>query len=537
MTITLRDADQRDRDAIVAVFLDCWQVSYAAVMPPALVRAMTSTDATELWLRAIADAAPGEIVVAESPAGIVGVARWSASGWVHSLYVSPTVQGSGVGALLLREVTRRIAGCGVTTAQLWVFRDNAPALAFYGGQGWQPDGTTRVEERFGEPEIRLARTLRPDAGALGDVAARLVDGTAAAVSGSPPAGVAVSLRSGRVNADAVAGWRTVATPTTSPAPLTLNTIHDLASVTKVATTSALLTLVSRHQLDLDHTVARYLPRFSDGAKATITVRDLLLHRGGMWEWQPLYVEAAGAGAADELVDRLPLRYQPRRERHYSDLGFIQLGRIVATVTGLTLDRAVAELVTQPLGLARTTFAHPAGDEVAMSSFGDAIERDMIERGVPYPVPQHAEDFARWRTEAVVGDVNDGNSFHAYGGVAGHAGLFSDVTDLVRIGAAMAAPECHEELWHPDVVAEFFAEGPDAGQALGLRRLSIELDGERTTMLGHTGFVGCAVGFVPGREVALAMASNRLVTTGAPVPTDDLWGVVVEAAAAALAEAP
>ena len=175
MTITLRDADQRDRDAIVAVFLECWQVSYAAVMPAALVRTMTSTDATELWLRAIADAAPGEIVLAESSAKIVGIARWSASGWVHSLYVSPRVQGSGVGALLLREVTRRIAGCGVTTAHLWVFRDNAPAVAFYRGQGWQPDGTTRIEERFGEPEVRLARDLRPDSGALDDVAARLVD--------------------------------------------------------------------------------------------------------------------------------------------------------------------------------------------------------------------------------------------------------------------------------------------------------------------------------------------------------------------------
>ncbi|MGW4799299.1 serine hydrolase domain-containing protein, partial [Nonomuraea sp. NPDC004297] len=298
------------------------------------------------------------------------------------------------------------------------------------------------------------------------------------------------------------------------APMTMDTYHDLASVTKVvATTTMLIRLVSDRLVDLDAPLSAYLPKSYEA----ITVRDLLLHRGGLWEWWPLYVQP-----------RLPPpRYRPGRARHYSDLGFVLLGRIVSEVTGLRLDRALAELVTRPLGLTSTTYARPAGSQVAMSALDDRVEMTMLDTGRPYPVPYRSADFAGWRTGPVIGEVADGNAYHALDGVSGHAGLFSTVPDLLKYALALSRYEEYDHLWRPEVVREFLEPGPDQQQALGFRRYPLELPGETVTVLGHPGYVGCAVGFVPGRDVALALASNRLLVEGTPVPTEELWTALLQ----------
>ncbi|MFG1710536.1 serine hydrolase domain-containing protein [Nonomuraea sp. M3C6] len=333
-----------------------------------------------------------------------------------------------------------------------------------------------------------------------------------------PAGLVMAARTPWFDLTECTGHRTVrweGGERVGDAPMTLDTHHDLASVTKVvATTTALIRLVSDRLVDLDAPLSAYLRRSYEA----ITVRDLLLHRGGLWEWWPLYIQP-------ELP---PPRYRPGRGRYYSDLGFVLLGRIVEAVTGLSLDRAVTELVTEPLGLHATTYARPAGPEVAMSAPDDRVEMTMLDTGRPYPVPYRSADFARWRREPVLGQVADGNAYHAFDGVSGHAGLFSTVPDLLRYGLALSRYEEHDELWRPEVAKEFFAPGPDPEQALGFRRYALQLGDETVTVLGHPGYVGCAVGFVPGRDVALALASNRLLVEGAPTPTDDLWNALLQA---------
>ncbi|WP_104081472.1 GNAT family N-acetyltransferase [Cryobacterium sp. Y11] len=196
MSIAYRPATPGDIDGIVTVFLDCWRGSYRAVLPAHLIDAMTDAQAHALWTRVLAEAAPGEMLVAErdadamadtaaeSDAGvapgvsdasgatavlgaaapqIIGVTRFVAGpdghGAVHSLYVSPLAQGTGIGSHLLRAAGDALAEAGMTTAGLWVFRDNAPSLAFYQRQDWTPTGETRVQAEFGEPELGLARQL------------------------------------------------------------------------------------------------------------------------------------------------------------------------------------------------------------------------------------------------------------------------------------------------------------------------------------------------------------------------------------------
>lgn len=294
-----------------------------------------------------------------------------------------------------------------------------------------------------------------------------------------------------------------------------DTAFDLASVTKVVgTTTAVLRLVQEGLLRLDDPVARFAPSAPcvDGT----TVRHLLLHRAGLWEWQPLYFAGADPFAT---IGALPLRYRLDEGRHYSDLGFQLLGRIIEAAAAMPLAEAVRTLVTAPLGLDRTGFG-PANGPVASSAIGDAAERRMTRTGEPYPILIDDPDFA-WREDEIAGVANDGNCFHAFGGVAGHAGLFSTVDDLLTLGAALATPDEHAHLWHPELVAEFFRDGPDAGQAIGWRSESVHVDGREERMLWHPGFTGCALGIIPATRTAVALLSNRLLAPE-PVPTQTLW---------------
>ncbi|MCZ4301785.1 serine hydrolase domain-containing protein [Microbacterium oxydans] len=307
-------------------------------------------------------------------------------------------------------------------------------------------------------------------------------------------------------------------------PMTTETAFDIASVSKVAaTTTAILRLVSRGDLRFDDPVDRFVS--GTACAPGTTVRHLLQHRAGLWEWQPLYLDRAHAGDPAAAADAIPLRYALDDARHYSDLGFMLLGRIVAAVTGLPLDAAVRELVTAPLGLDRTAYG-PVGQPVASSAIGDVAERRMVATGEPYPILTAARDFT-WREEEITGVVNDGNCFHALGGVSGHAGLFSTATDLLTLGAALATPERHPALWGPDDVAELFRDGPDAGQALGWRSDTVAVAGQPTRVLWHPGFTGCALGIVPNTGTAAVLLSTRLFAPE-PAPTEALWRTVLPA---------
>jgi CubicO group peptidase (beta-lactamase class C family) len=307
-------------------------------------------------------------------------------------------------------------------------------------------------------------------------------------------------------------------------PMTTATAFDIASVSKVAaTTTAMLRLVSGGELGFDDPVDRFVP----GAACVpgTTVRHLLQHRAGLWEWQPLYLDREHDSDPCAAMDAIPLRYGLDEGRHYSDLGFLLLGRVIAAVTGLPLDAAVRELVTGPLGLTRTGYGPFAGP-VASSAVGDTAERRMVATGEPYPILTARRDFA-WREGEITGVANDGNCFHAFGGVSGHAGLFSTAEDLLTLGSALAAPERHPELWHPDAVADLFHDGPDAGQALGWRSDTVVVSGRPTRMLWHPGFTGCALGVIPGAGTAAVLLSNRLFAPE-PAPTEALWRMALPA---------
>jgi ribosomal protein S18 acetylase RimI-like enzyme len=161
----LRVAGRDDVDQLSAVFLDCWRISYAQVMPAPLVAGMTSQQARSMWADALKR--PGQTILAaiedEPPHTVLGFVGFQlvagAAGYVSSLYVSPNIQGGGVGRLLLSEAEKELRDSGARTARLWVFEENGPSRAFYVKQGWKLDGGRETLPEWGVPQLGMAKLL------------------------------------------------------------------------------------------------------------------------------------------------------------------------------------------------------------------------------------------------------------------------------------------------------------------------------------------------------------------------------------------
>jgi CubicO group peptidase (beta-lactamase class C family) len=291
---------------------------------------------------------------------------------------------------------------------------------------------------------------------------------------------------------------------------------DLASVTKVAaTTTLIMRLVAGGQLDLRAQARQFLPSFTGGGKDDITVEHLLTHTAGLPPWWPLYCEATDREGALARAQALPLDSRPGTAWCYSDLGLILAGRIVESVTSLSLADAFRELVAQPLGLAARYGPVPAG-QAAASADSDAYEFAMVATGDPYPVPFTTGQFPGWRNRPLRGEVDDGNAAHALGGVAGHAGLFATAGDLLRLGAALRGGEFIPS----PVLARFAAPtGVHPEQAVGFRRESLQVGARVLTLLYHGGFTGTYFALAVEEELVVAGGAMRLYGTVGPIPAE------------------
>lgn len=163
--VQVRTGVAADAEAAGAVFLTCWQRSYATLLPADVRARYDQASAVALWRRVLAAAPDGVLVADVAGQGVRAVTRYGADpddprrGHVFSLYVHPDAQGLGLGRTLLRAAADELRTAGHGTATLWVFARNEAARSFYAAQGWTPGGGTRVEEAYGEPEVRLRRSL------------------------------------------------------------------------------------------------------------------------------------------------------------------------------------------------------------------------------------------------------------------------------------------------------------------------------------------------------------------------------------------
>ena len=278
-----------------------------------------------------------------------------------------------------------------------------------------------------------------------------------------------------------------------PAPMTLDTIFDLASLTKpFGTTLAVMSLVERGAIKLDAPLGRYLKEFRDKQLDEITIRRLLTHSAGLAAYPANSMVSAGFPSAAGAIVKMPLDYPPGSSFQYSDTGFILLAEVVRRVSGAPLDKYLERTVFRPLGLADTSF-HPkvsALPRVAPTEFVNGI--------------------------LLRGEVHDQRA-RLLGGVAGHAGMFSTSADLARIvrmllnrgtldGQHILGPATVKEMWEP---------GPDKnmGRALGW---DVSSSFSKTMSpffpegsVGHLGFTGTAVWIDPATRSYVILLSNRV----------------------------
>ena len=302
-----------------------------------------------------------------------------------------------------------------------------------------------------------------------------------------------------------------------PEKMNMNTLFDLASLTKViATTTGIMLLVDQGKLSVDDPVSRFLPAFGSRDKKDMRIRHLLTHTAGLYEWYPLYYISTNKKSTFELIDILPLKYPIGKGRHYSDLGFVLLGEIIETISGLSLEQFVQQNIFLPLGMNHTLFNPKTKGRVsniAATSFGNPYEKRMVhDSTLGFQIkgldPDH---WNGWRTYLLKGEVNDGNAWYANGGISGAAGLFSTISDLqILVDMLLNKGRASGKQFISESTIGLFLAMDGFKNGLGWM-----MDPENSFMknappgsFGHTGFTGTSIVVVPQYRSSIILLINR-----------------------------
>ena len=302
-----------------------------------------------------------------------------------------------------------------------------------------------------------------------------------------------------------------------PEIMTTEYLFDIASLTKVVgTTTSIMLLVDRGLIRVDDPAGKYIAAFNTPDKRQITIRNLLTHTAGLCEWYPLFYRASNKQETYQLVGQLPLKYPVGKQRQYSDLGFIILGEIIETVSGLPLDQFMVKNIFLPLGMNHTTYNPLAAGrftKIAATSQGNPYEKRMVhDSSLGFVFKEiDPEQWNGWRTYALRGEVNDGNAWYANGGVSGHAGLFSNVDDLQKlVDMLINKGKAGSKQFISERTIDLFLTEDDFKNGLGWM-----MDNENSFMkngpagtFGHTGFTGTSIVVVPSKNISAILLINR-----------------------------
>jgi uncharacterized protein YbbC (DUF1343 family)/CubicO group peptidase (beta-lactamase class C family) len=283
-----------------------------------------------------------------------------------------------------------------------------------------------------------------------------------------------------------------------PAPMTTDTIFDLASLTKVvATTTAIMQLAQRGMLELDAPVARYWPSFAAAGKSDMTIRELLTHYSGLKGDLNLSRRWSGYDTAMEMLVADRPVFAPGTHYLYSDENFEALGEVAQGVSGLPLDLYCRRNIFDPLGMENTGFKEwgKDGGRIAQTQWLDGKPSDA---------------------------VNDPTAGRM-GGIAGHAGLFSSTDDLAIFarmllhrgrlrGAAILSPASVAQMTLPESPAggtRLRGFGWDIGAPLTSNRHALFPAGS----YGHTGYTGTMLWIDPVTDTYVIILTNRTYPDG------------------------
>jgi CubicO group peptidase (beta-lactamase class C family) len=308
----------------------------------------------------------------------------------------------------------------------------------------------------------------------------------------PAASVAV-IHNGRLVALKTLGGFTYVSDSPRAIPTTL---FDLASLTKVAATTAMaMILYERGLLDLDAPVSAIVPEFlidaaKDPRRPEVTLRMLLAHSSGLPAYEKLFLKGSSREELLHAVFTMGLAADPATQVEYSDIGFILLGVALERIAEETLDRFCQREIFAPLAMTNTTFNPP----------------EKIRAKIP-----PTEDDRTFRHKVIQGEVQDENAF-VMGGVAPQAGLFCTARDLAQFAHALL--NAGHPILRPETVSLFTrreAAPTGTSRALGWDTPSAPSQSGRyfsQSSFGHLGYTGTSLWIDPVQQASVTLLTNR-----------------------------
>jgi len=274
-------------------------------------------------------------------------------------------------------------------------------------------------------------------------------------------------------------------------------VYDLASLTKVmGTTTAIMKLMDDGELALDDPVADFIAKFDTDEKREITIEQLLLHTSGLPAFKVYVDKLKTRGEILDAIRNEPLEYQPGTDYIYSDLGFILLAEIVEKISGQRIDIFLRNNFYGPMGMYSTHYNPRAVGE-------------WMTRRIP---PTEIDDV--YNRGTVQADVHDERAYFMEG-VAGHAGLFSNVRDIAIFSQMLlnGGTYAGRDYLSPEIIEQFTSQqSPINQRAYGFDMKSEgfstagSLTGENS--FGHTGFTGTSLWVDPDENISIILLTNR-----------------------------
>jgi CubicO group peptidase (beta-lactamase class C family) len=271
------------------------------------------------------------------------------------------------------------------------------------------------------------------------------------------------------------------------APCTVDSLFDLASLTKLATTALTLSFVRERALTLETPFRELVPDFRGGRKDDVTLAHVLTHTAGLTWWLPLWKDVRSLEEAVWRAAQEPLA-QDLGAFTYSDLGYLMLTQGLATIGGRPFADLVRDVVLGPV-------------EAVAADFGPRPSERCVA----------TEEDTKWRERRLRGEVHDENAA-SVGGIAGHAGLFGTAADVAAIARVFRdGAVIGNELAALARTERVKAGNVRRGLGLALRAPDGPMVGRHFSLdaYGHTGFTGTSLWIDPQLDLTVVLLTNRV----------------------------